>query len=90
MRYLASRTFFSVSPLARIITGLIKGLSFWLLFFVFGVINLYCSRMSRSMFILTCKRYGTLLARCFLKIESTLSGRCSGERVFPTTNLNAA
>ena len=35
LRNLASRTLFSDSRLAKIITGLIKGVSFWLFFFIY-------------------------------------------------------
>ena len=47
----------------------------------------YGSRISKSLFTLSCKCIGTLLARCFWKTESGLSGRCSGKCIFPTSIL---
>ena len=45
LRYLASRTFFSDSPLARIIAGLIKVIHFGCSFLSTGDMISYCSRM---------------------------------------------
>ena len=39
-----------------------------------GDIVLFCSRMSKSLFTLSCKCIGTLLARCFFKTASCSSG----------------
>ena len=50
----------------------------------------YCSRMSRSQFVLSCKCIVTLHARFFLKTASDLSGRCTDERVFPASNFDVA
>ena len=44
-----------------------------------GEIILYCSRMSKSLFSLSCKSNGILLARRFLKIALGVGGRCCGE-----------
>ena len=46
LRYLASRTIFSDSPLAKMITGLIKMLPFGCSSLFTGDINSYCSKMS--------------------------------------------
>ena len=46
--------------------------------------------MSSSLFTLFCKCIGILLARCFLKTASGFKGKCSGELVFPTSNLDFA
>ena len=90
LRYLASRTIFSDSPLARIITGLVK-------LFPFGCFSLftrdmisYCSRMSSKILTLSCKWIGSLLTLCFLKTASSFEGRCSGEFILRTSNLDVA
>ena len=44
--------------------------------------------MSSSLFTLSCKCIGTLLALCFLKIASGFKGKCSGELIFPTSNFD--
>ena len=44
--------------------------------------------MSRSLFTLSLKCFGTLLARCFLKTASDFSGRCSGECLFLPSNFD--
>ena len=67
LRYLASRTIFSDSPLARMITGLINVLPFGCSSLFTGDIISYCSKMSSSLFVLSCKCIGTLLARCVMK-----------------------
>ena len=72
LRYLASRTIFSDSPLARMITGLIKVLPFGCFSLFTGDIISYCSKMSSSLFTLSCKCIGTLLALCFLKLRHVL------------------
>ena len=90
LRYLASRTIFSDSPLAKIITGLIKVLPFGCSFLFTGDMISYCSKMSSSVFTLSCKFFGTLLAHCFLKTASGFKGKCSGELIFPTPNLDVA
>ena len=55
LRYLASRTIFNDSPLARIITGLIKVFLFGCSILFTGDIISYCSRMSSSLLTLSCK-----------------------------------
>ena len=55
LRYHTSRTIFNVSPLARIIKGLIKVFPFGCCSLFTGEIILFCSRMSRSLFTLSCK-----------------------------------
>ena len=90
MRYLASRTIFSDSPLAKIITGLIKGLPFGCSSLFTGDMISYCSKMSSSLFTLSCKFFGTLLAHCFFKTASGFKSKCSGELIFPTSNLDVA
>ena len=52
MRYLASRTIFSDSPFARMITGLIKVLPFGCSSLLTGDIISYCSKMFSN--LLTC------------------------------------
>ena len=70
LRYLASRTIFSDSRIARMITGLIKVLHFGCFSLLSGDIISYCSKMSSSLFTSSCRCIGTLLALCFLKIAS--------------------
>ena len=55
LRYLASKTFFSDSPFARMVTGLIKVLPFGGSSLFTGEIILYCSKMSSNLFTLSCK-----------------------------------
>ena len=55
LRCLASRTFFSDSPLARIITGLIKVFPFGCSSLFTGDMISYCSRMSSYLLTLSCK-----------------------------------
>ena len=55
LRYLASKTFFSDSPLARMITGLIKVFPFGCSSLFTGEITSYCSKMSSNLFTLSCK-----------------------------------
>ena len=55
LRYLASKTIFSDSPFARMITGLIKVLPFGCSSLFTGEIISYCSKMSSNMFTLSCK-----------------------------------
>ena len=55
LRYLASKTIFSDSPFARMITGLIKVLPFGCSSLLTGEIISYCSKMSSNMFTLSCK-----------------------------------
>ena len=55
LRYLASRTIFSDSPFARMITGLIKVLPFGCSSLLTGEIISYCSKMSSNLFTLSCK-----------------------------------
>ena len=70
LKYLASRTNFSDSPLARMITGLIKVFPFGCSSLFTGDRISYCSKMSSHLLTLSCKWIGTLLALCFLKIMS--------------------
>ena len=90
LRYLASRTIFSDSPLAKMITGLTKVLPFGSSSMFTGDIISYCSEMSSSLFTLSCKYIGTLLAFFFLKTASSFKGKCSGELIFPTSNFDVA
>ena len=100
LRYLASRTIFSDSLLAKMITGLIKVLPFGcsllcsLFYFTCslftGDIISYYSEMSSSLFTLSCKCIGTLLALCFLKTASGFKCKCCGELIFPTSNFDVA
>ena len=55
LMYLASKTIFSDSPFARMITGLIKVLTFGCSSLFTGEIILYCSKMSSNRFTLSCK-----------------------------------
>ena len=55
LRYLASKTIFSDSPFARMITWLIKVLPFGCSFLFTGEIFSYCSKMSSNLFTLSCK-----------------------------------
>ena len=82
LRYLACRTFLSDSPLARIMTGLIKVFPFRCSSLFTGNMISYCSRMSSNLSTLSCKWIGTLFALCFLKTASDLKGRCRGEFFF--------
>ena len=54
-RYLASKTIFSDSPSAKIITGLIKVFLFGCSFLFTGDMSSYCSRMSSILLTLSCK-----------------------------------
>ena len=58
LRYLAPRTIFSDSPLAKMITGLTKLLPFGCSSLFTGDIISYCSKMSSSLFTLSCKCIG--------------------------------
>ena len=95
LRYLASRTNFSDSPLARIVPGLIKVFPFDCSSLFTGDIISYCSRMSCNLLTLSCKWINTLLALCFLKTASGFKSKSSGEFIFPTdvaltvANLNS-
>ena len=55
LRYLASKTIFSDSPFARMITGLIKLLPFGCSSLFTGEIISYCSKMTSNLFTLSCK-----------------------------------
>ena len=87
LRYLASKTIFSDSNFARMITRLIKELPFGCSSLFTGEIISYCSKMSSNLFTLSCKWIGTLLALSFLKTASGFNGRCSDELIFPRLNL---
>ena len=79
LRSLAYRTNFGGSPLARILTGLIKVLPFGCSFSFTGDIISYCSRMSSNLLTLSCKWIGNFLAHCFLKTASGFKGRRRGD-----------
>ena len=55
MRYLASRTIFNDSAFARMITGLMKVLTFGCSSLFTGDINSYCSKILSNLFTLSCK-----------------------------------
>ena len=46
--------------------------------------------MSSNQLTLSCKVIGTFIALCFLKTASGFKGKCSGEFIFPTSNLDVA
>ena len=69
------------------ITELIEVLPFGCSSLFTGDIISYSSKMSSSLFTLSCKCIGTLLALCFLKIASGFKGKCIGELIFPTQIL---
>ena len=87
LRYLASRTIFSDSPSAKMITGLIKVLPFGFSSLFTGDIISFCYIMSSSLFTLSCKCIGTLRALCFLKTASGFKGECSVKPILPTSYL---
>ena len=82
MRYLAPRTIFSDSTLAR----LMKVFPLCCSSFFTGDMISFCLRTSGSLFTLSCKWIGTLLSRCFLKTASGSRERCNGECIFPKSN----
>ena len=55
LRYLASKTIFSDSPFARMITGLMKVLLFGCSSLFTGDKFSYCSKISSNLFTLSCK-----------------------------------
>ena len=55
LRYLASKTIFSDSPFARMITGLMKVFAFGCSSLFTGEIISYCSKISSNLFTLSCK-----------------------------------
>ena len=55
-----------------------------------GEMNSFYSRMSESLFTLSFKCNGILLADCFLETALDLSGRCNGKFIFPTSNFDVA
>ena len=55
LRYLASKTIFSDSPFARMITGLMKVFHLGCSSLFTGEIISYCSKMSSNLFTLSCK-----------------------------------
>ena len=61
-------------PLARKNTGLINVFPLGRFSLLTGEIILCCSLLSENLFTLSCKCIGFLLARCFLKTASCLSG----------------
>ena len=90
LRYLASKTIFSDSPFAKMITGLINVLPFGCSSLFTGEIISYCSRIFHNLLTLSCKWIGTLLALRFLKTASGFIGRCRDELTFPTSNFDVA
>ena len=76
LSYLASKTIFSDSPFARIMTGLMKVLPFGCFSLFTGDMISYCSKILSNRFTLSCKWIGILLALCFLKTASGFNGRC--------------
>ena len=54
LRYPASKTIFSDSPFARMITGLMKVLPFGCSSLFTGEIISYCSKISSNLFTLSC------------------------------------
>ena len=90
LRYLASRTIFSDSPFAKMITGMMNVLHFGCSFLFTGDIISYCSKLFNNLMTLSCKWIGTLLALCFLKTAPGFNGRCRGELTFPTLNFDVA
>ena len=89
LRYLASRTIFSDSHLARIVLGLINVFLLGFCSLLTGEIIFYCSRMYRSLFFLFLYRSWYFTCSLFvLKTTSILSRRCSDECIFPTLNLD--
>ena len=71
LRYLASRTIFSDSTLARMVTGLIEVFPFGCSSLFTGDMISYCSKKSSNLLTLSSKWIGTLLALCFLKTASS-------------------
>ena len=55
-----------------------------------GDIISYCSKISSSLFTLSCKSIGTLLPLYFLKTAAGFKGKCNGELIFPTSNFDVA
>ena len=90
MRYLAPRTIFNDYLLARIITGLIKVFPFGCSSLFTGDIIWYCSRMSSSLLTFHVNEFVLYLLFVFLKNASGFMGKCSGENIFPTSNLDVA
>ena len=90
LKYFASRTIFKDSPFAKMITGLINVLPFGSSSLFTGETISYCSNMSSNLLTLSCKWFGTLLARCFLKTASSFKGKCTGEFTIPTSSLDVA
>ena len=90
LRYLTSKTIFSYSALAGRVTRFMKVFLFRCTSSITDEITSYCSRMSSNLFNLSCKRIGTLLARCFSKTASGLRGRCDDEFIFSTSKIDVA
>ena len=88
LRYLAPKSVFNDSPLAKIIMAFMNVFPFGCSFLFTGEIISYCSSLSSYLLTLSCKWIGTLLACCFLKNESGFRDRCSGEFTFPSSNLD--
>ena len=71
LRYLASRTIFSDSTLARMVTGSIEVFPFGCSSLFTGDMISYCSKKSSNLLTLSSKWISTLLALCFLKTASS-------------------
>ena len=65
IKYCTFKTVLSDYLLARIITGKVIVFSSGCCSLFIGEMISYCSRISNSLFTLSCKCIGTLLARCF-------------------------
>ena len=82
LRHLASKTIFSDSPFARIMTGFMKVLPFGCSSLFTGDMISYCSKTLSNRLTLSCKWIGTLLALCFLKTAAVFNGRSRDELNF--------
>ena len=90
LRYLVSRTIFSDSLLARMITGFIKVILFGCCSLFTGDIIYFCSKLSSNLFSLSCMCIDTLRALCFSKIASGFKGRCSDELICTMSKFDIA
>ena len=76
-KYLASSTILRVSPLFRIMTGLMKVLPSVRYFVLTGAIMSKYSRTCRSFSTVSFNWIGTFDARCLRNSSSSFRGRCS-------------
>ena len=90
LKYLASRTVFKDSHLARIKTGFLNVLPCGCSSFFTGKMISYCSNMSSNRLTFSWNWIGILLAHYFLKIASSFRGTFSVEFTFRTLNLDEA